>query len=193
MARKGNWGKSLLALLRHGGTKDKNSGIRPFAQHLVIRDVPDLPDAQWATLDSLGSAMRIIMVRKLLFFILFREEEGLLANDKVSRHYVLGELGADGLKVFLGALPSDQWHGTVEEAAWARLPHLVIRSGNAEAPRRVRISGNDFAGLAEHTAPLANSPWVPVLGSLAEDGRTHQLDWVHATTHERRFGQVPLM
>ena len=193
MARKGNWGKSLLALLRHGGTKDKNSGIRPFAQHLVIRDVPDLPDAQWATLDSLGSAMRIIMVRKLLFFILFREEEGLLANDKVSRHYVLGELGADGLKVFLGALPSDQWHGTVEEAAWARLPHLVIRSGMDEAPRRVRISGNDFAGLAEHTAPLANSPWVPVLGSLAEDGRTHQLDWVHATTHERRFGQVPLM
>ena len=102
-------------------------------------------------------------------------------------------MGADGLKVFLGALPSDQWHGTVEEAAWARLPHLVIRSGKDEAPRRVRISGNDFAGLAEHTAPLANSPWVPVLGSLAEDGRTHQLDWVHAITQERRIGQVPLM
>ena len=70
---------------------------------------------------------------------------------------------------------------------------MVIRSGNDEAPLRVRISGNDFAGMVEHTAPLANSPWVPVLGSLAEDGRTHQLDWVHAITHERRIGQVPLM
>ncbi len=69
----------------------------------------------------------------------------------------------------------------------------VAGLGYAEAPRRVRISGNDFACLAEHTAPLANSPWVPVLGSLAEDGRTHQLDWVHATTHERLFGQVPLI
>ena len=124
---------------------------------------------------------------------MFREEEGLLANDKVSRHYILGELGVDGLYVYLGALPADQWHGTVEEAEWARLPHVVIRSGMDEAPIRVRVSASDFAGLVEHTAPLAHSPWSPVLGGLAEDGRTHKLDWVHGVTKERRIGQVPIM
>ena len=137
--------------------------------------------------------MRILVVRKLLNYVLFREEEGLLANDKVSRHFVLGELGVDGLRVFLGARPADQWHDSVDEAAWARLPHLVVRSGEDVAPQRVRISPDDFAGLAEHLVPLANSPWFPVLGSLAEDGRAHRLDWVHGTTRERRVGQVPLL
>ena len=182
----------MLALLRHGGTKDK-TGFRPFAPQLVSRDVPDLPGAQWATLEALGSAMRILMVRKLLFFILFREEEGLQDNDKVSRHYILSELGAGGLRVFLGALPVDQWHSSVEEADWARLPHLVIRSGGDEAPIHVRVSADDFAGLVEHTAPLAQSPWIPVLGGVAEDGRTRKLDWVHSATKERRVGQVPIL
>ena len=183
----------MLALLRHGGTRDKSTGNRPFSQYLVSRDLPDLPDARWATLESLFSAMRIVMVRKLLCFILFREEEGLLANDKVSRHYVLGELGMEGFRIFLGALKMDQWHNSVEDAALARLPYLVIRAGEDEAPRRVRISCNDFAALAEHMAPATNSPWTPMLGKLTEDGLTHQLDWVHATTHERLFGQVPLL
>ena len=183
----------MLALLRHGGTRDKTTGNRPFSQYLVSRDLPDLPDAHWATLESLCSAMRIVMVRKLLCFILFREEEGLLANDKVSRHYVLGELGMEGFRIFLGALKTDQWHNSVEDAALARLPYLGSRAGEDEAPRRVRISCNDFAALAEHMAPAANSPWTPMLGSLAEDGLTHQLDGVHATTHERLCGQMPLL
>ena len=188
----GNWGKSLLALLRHGGSKDK-SGNRPFARHLVNKDVPDLAEAQWATLEALGSEMRILMVRKLLSYILFREEEGLQTEDRVARHFVLGELGAGGINVFLGALQSDERFGTAEEAEWARSPHLVIRSGTHEAPRRVRISGSDFAGLVEHLAPMAQSPWIPELGGLAVDGRTHQLDWVHDVTKERIVGQVPLL
>ena len=193
LARKGgNWGKSLLALLRHGGTKDK-SGNRPFARHLVSKDVPDIPEAQWATLEALGSEMRILMVRKLLSYILFREEEGLQMDDRVARHFVLGELGAGGFNVYLGALQSDLWFGSVEEAEWARLPHLVVRSGAHEAPRRVRISGSDFAGLVEHLAPSAQSPWGPELGGLALDGRTHQLDWVHDVTKERSVGQVPIL
>jgi hypothetical protein len=193
LARKvGNWGKTLLALLRHGGTKDR-AGLRPFAQQLVDRDVPDLPGARWATLEALGSAMRIVMVRKLLYFILFREEEGLQYNDMVSRHFVLGELGPGGLRVFVGAMAVDQWHYSVEEAEWARLPHLVIRVDGEEAPIRVRVSADDFAGLVEHTAPLAMSPWVPALGGFAVDGRTHKLDWVHSTTGERRVGQVPIL
>jgi hypothetical protein len=191
--RAGNWGKTLLALLRHGGTKDRTTGLRPFAQQLVSRDVPDLPGAHWATLEALGSAMRILMVRKLLYFILFREEEGLQSSDLVSRHFILGELGPGGLRVFLGALSTDQWHYTVEDAEWARLPHLVIRVDGDEAPIRVRVSADDFAGLVEHTAPLALSPWTPALGGLAEDGRTRKLDWVHSITGERRFGQVPLL
>ena len=193
VGRKGNWGKTLLALLRHGGSKDRVSGARPFIQHLVGRDVPELPDSQWATLDSLGTAMRVVVVRKMLNYILFREEEGLLPGDKVARHFVLGELGADGLRVFLGALPADQWHATGDEAARARLPFLVVRSREDEAPQRVRISPDDFAGVAEHLAPLAHSPWFPVLGAMSEDGHTHRLDWVHANTGERRVGQVPIL
>ena len=182
----------MLALLRHGGTKDKG-GNRPFARHLVNKDVPDIPEAQWATLEALGSEMRILMVRKLLSFILFREEEGLQLDDRVARHFVLGELGTCGFNVYLGALESDLWFGSVEEADWARLPHLVVRSGAHEAPRRVRISGSDFAGLVEHLAPSSQSPWAPELGSLALDGRTHQLDWVHEVTKERSVGQVPVL
>ena len=67
------------------------------------------------------------------------------------------------------------------------------RSGNDEAPIRVHVSASDFAGLVEHTAPLAHSPRAPVLGGLAEDGRTHKLDWVHGVTNERQFGQVPIL
>jgi hypothetical protein len=137
--------------------------------------------------------MRILMVRKLLFFVLFREEEGLQSSDLVSRHFILGELGPGGLRIFLGALPTDQWHFTVEDAVWARLPHLVIRSDGEEAPIRVRVSADDFAGLVEHMAPLALSPWSPALGGMAEDGRTRKLDWVHSTTGERRYGQVPIV
>ena len=193
LARKpGNWGKTLLALLRHGGTKNRD-GLRPFAQQLVDRDVPDLPGARWATLEALGSAMRVVFAKKLLFFILFREEEGLQSSDMVSRHFVLGEMGPGGLRVFLGAMATDQWHYTVEDAEWARLPHLVVRVDGDEAPIRVRISADDFAGLVEHTAPLAQSPWTPALGGWAEDGRTRKLDWVHSTTNERRIGQVPIL
>ena len=72
-------------------------------------------------------------------------------------------------------------------------PTLGLRAGADEAPRRVRISGNDFAALAEHMAPAASSPWTPLLGKLADDGFTHQLDWVHEITNERLYGQVPLM
>jgi hypothetical protein len=155
--------------------------------------VPDIPDAHWATLEALGMEMRILMVRKLLSFILFREEEGLQKDDRAVRHYVLGELGAGGLNVYLGALQTDTWCGTVEEAEWARLPYLVVRSGALEAPRRVRITGSDFAGLVEHMAPAAQSPWAPELGGLAVDGRTYQLDWVHDVTKERSVGQVPIL
>ena len=184
----------MLALLRHGGTKEKATGNRPFAQHLVTRDLPGLQDANWATLEALCSATHILHAQRLLGFIVFREEEGLQAGDRVARHFVLGELGMDGsLKVFLGALGKDQWYRSVEDAERARLPHLVIRAGIDEAPMRVRVSGSDFAALAEHLAPAANSPWSPMLGRLADDGFSHQLDWVHKVTNERLHGQVPIL
>ena len=138
--------------------------------------------------------MHILYVQRLLGFIVFREEEGLQAGDRVARHFVLGELGMDNsLKVYLGALGKDQWYRTVEDAERARLPHLVIRAGNNEAPRHVRISGSDFAALAEHLAPAANSPWSPMLGRLADDGFSHQLDWVRESTNEHLHGQVPIL
>ncbi len=179
----GNWGKVLLALLRHGGSM--SGGVRPFLNHLVQKSVPGAEWFKWARLDVLASELRITDMAQLLEYMLYRKDE-VAFGDTALRHFVLGELDMDGgFVVHMGSPPKDQFFRSQEAVDKAARPHLLVRAGENTPPRHMQIAPDQFAALAMHRGAGVSSKWWPSLGKVEEDGKYVGINWRH-----RETGQV---
>ena len=159
-----SWSKTIMALVRHGGSPDKVTGARPFLDMLVEKTVPGLGHrvSRWARLEDLAEAMGVADTKRLLQFLVMHEDsaaESWEGKPPKVRHAVCLEM-ADGQEptVLVGAYGKDISARREGHAGELRLPFVQMAQAKGQAPGQgvtFKVANNAFLQLVDNLAPGA--------------------------------------